>query len=248
MSKKKNQLFNGLSVKKTDSTTTDFELRPYMINNYIPVFPSSIVLVGSSGSGKTTLMVFMMKNSDMYNQYYDEIYLVSPTGRRDGLARELHLPDENIVTDSDEMIQKTKEINDISKEDFEANGKNCKKRLVIFDDLTSQRKLQNSKDFVDIFVAGRHSGVSVICMIHKWKALNRTCRQQAHGIFFFACNKSEKTALYDDHSGCHDKKHFFKMMDYCFQPTPEQKKPFMFINTKVDEPIRYRKNFDEVIC
>ena len=137
--------------------------------------PFSLAVYGMTGSGKTVAVLNLLTSPHMYGSYFDEVYLFSATGKSDDSFDALELKKKNIITDS--MIPKLKKIIDSQKKAVERKGiDKAKKICIIFEDLTSNRKLMNSPNFIKAFVQNRHLSCSTIACCHKFK-LKHSCEQ-----------------------------------------------------------------------
>jgi len=251
--KPKIDTISGLDVKKIVTPDGgDFEQRPLMKEGVIPNMASSVVIVGGTGSGKTNLLVNMLMNSDMYHKYFDdgEVYLFSANGKTDDLLMSLGLPNERIISDRKTMIKELDALVKRLGKRCEEDGKyNAKRACIIFDDLTSIKKLQDSEPFIKLFTENRHHAAMVFALVHKYKGLNRTCRMQSHNLMVFPVQESDIKQITEDHlpPGV-DKKTFMRMIqDYVFKPDESNAKPFLHINTKKPFDKRYRKSFNIIV-
>ena len=137
--------------------------------------PFSLAVYGMTGSGKTVAVLNLLTNGDMYGGYFDEMYLFSTTGKSDDSFDALDLPKRNVITDK--MVAELKKIIERQKKAVERKGiDKAKKVCLIFEDLTANRKLMNSPDFIKAFVQNRHLSCSTIACCHKFNALIRTAR------------------------------------------------------------------------
>jgi hypothetical protein len=202
---------------------------------------------GLTGSGKTVAVLNLLTSQHMYGNYFDDMYLFSATGKSDDSFDALELKKKNIITES--MIPKLKKIIETQKKAVERKGiDKAKKICIIFEDLTSNRKLMNSPDFIKAFVQNRHLSCSTIACCHKFKALMRTARMNANHHWLFPCSESEVSAIVDEHQPPALKKSdFVSLIQYSFQPSPEQQRPFLWINLKVPTSTRFRKSLEEIL-
>jgi hypothetical protein len=209
--------------------------------------PFSIGVFGCSGSGKTVCVCNMFTNKNMFRHFFDQVYLFSPTGSADDTFKHLGLGDERIITD--DMIPKLQEIVEEQKNEVETKGiDKARKIALILEDLTSCKKLMNSKSFLQAFVQNRHLNISTIACCHKYNALNRTARLNCNHCFIFPCTLSEKKIIAEDNQTANfDKKSFMAMMDSSFEPEKGMIKPFLHINRKADIPNRFRKSFKKIL-
>jgi hypothetical protein len=209
--------------------------------------PFSLAVYGMTGSGKTVAVLNLLTNPHMYGEYFDEMYLFSATGKSDDSFDALRLKKKNIITD--QMIPKLKKIIDSQKKEVERKGVDkAKKVCVIFEDLTSNRKLMNSPDFIKAFVQNRHLSMSTIACCHKFNALVRTARMNANHHWLFPCSESEVSRIVDEHQPPElRKREFVGLIQHAFEATEEQQRPFLWINLKVPTNIRFRKSMEEIL-
>ena len=68
--------------------------------------------VGRSGSGKSTVILYMMTNKNFLLDFFDKVYLFSPTAKLDDLAQHLKLKDEFlIIGPTEEKLDEIKKTN-----------------------------------------------------------------------------------------------------------------------------------------
>lgn len=244
---KNHPILKGLKVQKLESLSTDFKQRPYMVNKVVPHFPSSCVFVGGSGSGKTTALMNLFLNQDIYRGYFDEIYLFSKTGKSDDMATYLQLPNGRIITEN--LEEELKKLVDKLKKEAENLGpQKMKKRCIIFEDLTANRKLLNSPSFDLCFVQARHLATSVFACVHKYKALTRLARLQAMYLVVFECPLSDRLQIIEDWIAPRlNKQKFIDLFNFVYKKENKNDRNFLVINNQVDVNDRYRKNWDKII-
>ena len=91
-----------LSTKKSSLPQSD-----YMNKGIINKFPSMLLNVGRSGSGKSTVINYMMTTDKFLLNFFDKVYLFSPTAKLDDLAKHLKLKDEFLITNqTEERLEK----------------------------------------------------------------------------------------------------------------------------------------------
>jgi hypothetical protein len=209
--------------------------------------PFSLAVYGMTGSGKTVAVLNVLTNPEMYGDYFDEVYLFSATGKSDDSFDALALPKRNVFTD--QMIPELHKIIERQKKAVERKGiDKAKKVCIIFEDLTANRKLMNSPDFIKAFVQNRHLSCSTIACCHKFNALVRTARMNANHHWVFPCSESEVSRIVDEHQPPELKKsQFVDLVRYAFEPSEDQSRPFLWINLKVPTQTRFRKSMEEVL-
>jgi len=209
--------------------------------------PFSMCVIGCSGSGKTVFTCSLLLNKDMFYKFFNEVYLITPTGSADDTFQLLGLPKNNIITEKFE--ERLREIIEKQEREVEQKGViDADRVLVVFEDLTSLKKLQNSPEFTKIYVQNRHLNISVVSCVHKYKAFNRTCRMNSNHLIVFPCTNSEKEAIADENATPNwSKKGFFDMMSHAFKQDQNNKRPFLWINNKVQPEERFRKNLTKIL-
>jgi len=209
--------------------------------------PFSMGVFGCSGSGKTVLTCSLLLNKNMFKKYFDFVYLLTPTGGADDSFQQLGLPKDQIITDN--FIEELDKIIKEQEAEVESKGVDkANKVCVIFEDLTSLKKLMNSSQFLKAFVQNRHLNMSCIAVCHKYRALNRTARMNCNHHIIFPATRSEMQIIADEMQTANvTKQQFFDLMTYAWTPDKNNKKPFLWINQKVEPVDRYRKNLTQII-
>lgn len=233
----------SLIPKKIESKSTKFHKNSFMEQGIVLSHPFSLLFVGQSGSGKTNTAVWMLNN--MYKKYFHSIIILSPTGKCDLMLASL--PEARIITTN--LIQETKDLMDKRRTLCERIGvAKVPRLLVIFEDVSSQRKLIASEDFTRAFVALRHYGCSTIAMSHKLKAINRMARINTNGLIIFPSTNSELQQLLDEYTPASTtKKEFIQMIKYAWQPEEHMERPFLFIDFRATIKKRFRKGFHQIM-
>lgn len=213
--------------------------------------PFSCMIVGSSGSGKTTVGANMLRNKKMFYKYFHKVYLFSQTAGMDPTLQALKIPKEQII--SKDMLENLENLVKNCEFDMEESGgkiQNTDRVCVIFEDATAMpKKFLNSEAMLKCFCQNRHLNMSSIFIVHKYKAMPRTCRLQANHIFFFPGTNSEKKALMENVNSPRypSKKEFELMLDEAFRPEKNNIKPFLHANMKAKLEERFRKSFDSIL-
>ena len=238
-----------MSLKIRPLPTRAARLRSPPLMEHIDLkHPFSLAVYGMTGSGKTVAVLNLLTNPAMYGGgFFDEMYLFSATGKSDDSFDALELKKNHIITD--DMISKLKKIIATQKRDVERRGiDRAKKVCIIFEDLTANRKLMNSPDFIKAFVQNRHLSCSTIACCHKFNALIRTARMNANHHWLFPCSESEVSRVVDEHQPpALTKKQFEELIRYAFEATEDMPRPFLWINLKVPTQTRFRKSLEEVL-
>lgn len=242
---------NLLKIVAYPTAKNKIKQRPLMKSDIIPKHPSRCIFNGKSGSGKSNLMIQLLtqphfygrtKKDDKKSQYFDLIFLFSPTADgQDDLVRFLKLPEKRIITDFN--VEALDNIFDIQDAIIKNNGiEKSPKILIIFDDVQSDPKFMRTKSFKRAFIQGRHCNMSVFICCQSWTKLDRMCRLQASNIFFFPSSQSECNIVAEEYTPANtSKKSFMSLLKHA---TAE---PYSFLNIDVnqkDPKKKFRRNLD----
>jgi hypothetical protein len=230
---------NLLKIVAYPTAKNKIKQRPLMKSDIIPKHPSRCIFNGKSGSGKSNLMIQLLtqphfygrtKKDDKKSQYFDLIFLFSPTADgQDDLVRFLKLPEKRIITDFN--VDALDNVFDIQDAIIKNNGiEKSPKILIIFDDVQSDPKFMRTKS------------MSVFICCQSWTKLDRMCRLQASNIFFFPSSQSECNIVAEEYCPAgRTKKEFQGLLKHA---TAE---PYSFLNIDVnqkDPNKKFRKNLD----
>jgi hypothetical protein len=238
-----------LSIKPSKSRKADSKLTPAMKRGLIPSFNEpSCVIVGSVKSGKSTLLQNLVADNRFYGKFFNRKnrYLFSPTATFDLIANEMKIPRENRI--SENMIERLQELVDDQIEAVEEDPDRAKKILIVFDDLSSMKKLQRSKVFERTFTTNRHLNMMVFVAVHKFTSLTRLCRLQCGHVIIFPCSYSEMEAIAEEYTppGL-TKKDMIGLIKEATKKNEKISHPFLYINLTQPFSKRYRKTFNEMI-
>jgi hypothetical protein len=235
-----------LQIKPLPTRASQIEVPPVMDEVNLK-HPFSLAVIAQTGAGKTVAILNLLTNKYMYGNYFDEIYLFSVTGKSDDSFNALRLRKKNIITEK--MVPKLKELLDKQQKVVESQGiHKAKKVCIIFEDLTANKKLMNSPDFLKSFVQNRHLSISTIAACHKYHALVRTARLNSNHLWIFACTQSEVKRIIDE--CCPPQlsaKEFADLISYAFTPDEQTPRPFLWINLKEQSQTRFRKSLNEIL-
>lgn len=209
--------------------------------------PFSLACYGTTGSGKSVCILNILTQPHMYGEYFDEIYLFSVTGNSDDSFDVLNLDKKHIITTG--MISKLKKILQKQKRIVESKGiDRAPKLCLIFEDLTANKKLMNSPDFLRSYVQNRHLSMSVLACCHKFNALIRTARLNSNHHIVFPCSESEMARIVDEHQPPElNRREFEDLIRYAFTPDEENQRPFLWIATKIPTKTRFRRSLDQIL-
>lgn len=218
-----------------------------MDEHIIAKHPFRAVMSGSSGSGKSCLLLNLLSNKRMYANYFDIIFILSPTADQ--------------LDDSYDLIKKQKKtklivINDLNEDIveqiLETNRQIILERkvhkaprlLLCYDDIIAQKDFMKSKGFLHSFVAGRHYNASIIVCTQKYNALPRTVRLQCNWVCYFLGSLTEDQVLAENFTPPgYTKKEFLAMIAHATSE-PYQ---FLSINCQADRKDRYRIGLEHIM-
>jgi len=230
---------NTLDIIPYKIDKNEIKLPPMMVNDTIPRHPFRMLNSGASGSGKSMLVLNLLKRRNFMENFFDDIFLFSPTARGDQIQILLELDPDHICDDlSDSGIEQLDYIFNKQNELIETMGYlKAPKILIIFDDIISSQRFMNSNVFKKFFVQGRHISASVIVNTQKYHAIPRTMRLQATDIAFFPSSQSEVSRIAEEYCPpSKSVKQFTNLIDYA----TNEPYNFLYINTRARR--KYRKN------
>lgn len=238
---------NPWKIKKYETDKHDLPLTFGMKNDIIPRFPCMQLLCGKSGSGKSNFLLNLMKNNDLMGDYFDEIFLISPTAKADDLVKHLELDEAHIWYDLDKAIGDLETLLDNQAYDIEKKGiKNTSKILVICDDCVGDKKFMKADPLLKLAIHGRHNLVSSIICTQSYTKCTRAIRLQAQGLALFNGSSLDEVKLVaEDYCPAgYTKKEFMKVVAFATQDPYD----FIWINGHVkDMKQRFRKGLGEII-
>lgn len=160
-------------------------------------------IYGMKGSGKSTLLLNSLSKKEFYKNYFDCIYLISPTASKDKkfdkLINELDEDnryfskcDENTLM---EIIERIKAFNMNYKKKKEPHN------LIILDDCIHALPKSTQKSTLhELVTTCRHLKTCIFITSQKFKCLNPLIRTNADIISFFTShNEGEKKAFCDEY-------------------------------------------------
>lgn len=234
-------------VKLTVYRNLDYDdkKKKHLINN-LPTPPFRWILLGSTGSGKTNLLkniVFNKKNFG-YGKYFDEIYAWIGN-RNDYIFFKNKMKQRNINNiklfrdfNSDKVNELWDEIKSDDEEEEDTNEPN--RILLIFDDMILEGISNRHKPTVldDIFIRGRHFGVSILISTQIYTALNPNMRKEnlSNLSVFFPMNEEQLKAIWAENITSVNRKQFLKSFK------DNVNKRYSFINIDKNDPTGQLKN------
>jgi hypothetical protein len=241
-----------LVVKAFPTSKSKVKVNKAMTDHIIPKHPFRAILSGASGSGKTNLLIHLLNTKGFYKNYFDVIFIISPTaGKLDDsynvLAKNNTKTTIRIINDLDpdsidQIMTKNKDI--ILKKKVHMSPK----ILIVYDDVIGDRLFMNSKAFINSFIASRHYNASVFICTQKYNAIPKTPRVQANAIFFFRGTNTEREVLAIDRAPSgYSKKEMESIIDFSTTATKESPYPFLYINLQAKTQNQLRKNLDKTM-
>ena len=219
----------------------DQKLPQLMREDVIPRHPFRMLNSGASGSGKSMLVLNLLQRKNFMKDFFDEIFLFSPTARGDQIQQLLDLSEDNICDElNDSGIEQLDYVFEKQNELVEEMGYlNSPKVLIIFDDVISSPRFMNSNTFKRCFIQGRHINLSVIINTQKYHAIPRTMRLNCTDVAFFPSSQSEVARIAEEFTPpSKTVKQFTTLINYA----TSEPYNFLYINTRAKR--KYRKNLD----
>lgn len=275
MTTKENREDYTMRINKIDSAKHQIKQRALMEADVLPRHPGISVFSGSQGGGKSTLVANLLTKAHMYGKsmelaepnepgkprakpkgYFDAIFLFigSDDDMYDALILDGTIQQDHVVhtpspADIQQVIDQQKRL--IAKAEGDINK--TPKILVIFDDIINDRKLINSKPFLELFVKGRHLNSSSWLLCQYLNLCPKACRLQANYLFVFKCNRAELQVLCEQFQPPDmSKTEFFDMVGDATRDTTDeaghqQKNNFLVIVKRAPIEKRFRQNLDHFI-
>jgi hypothetical protein len=239
-----------LDIKPLKTEKSELPQTQAMEAEVINKFPSLTLCIGRSGSGKSNVVGNMLTKKYFLKDFFDEIYLFSPTAKSDDLVKHLKLKEEFIIEKLDEeAITKLNKIVDDNTEKIKKNGikataKNSK-ILIICDDCISEKVFIKSNILSRLATAGRHALISTIICSQSYTKVPRVIRLQCQGLIVFPSSNDEIELLCEDlcPPGI-SKRDFLELIKFA----TAERYSFLFVNHHCkDQKDKFRKKFNEII-
>lgn len=184
---------------------------PHMdeLNPILPPHAFLMAIVAPPRSGKTNLIMNLLLNENFYyNQkkspysYFHEVMYLSPTQQFDKTCCEMLPKLENLVqiTDPDALIYADTILNQLTKEQSEAEPEDRKKLLVVMDDMVGIiDKLPKLQQLCTKF---RHYSMSIIIVSQSWRKIPSVIRNCLTALICFDLkNEKEFGKIHDEFTG-----------------------------------------------
>ena len=203
------------------------------------------LICGPSHSGKSNMARWAVDH--MYNKFFDRIILLSPTAEVDHQWADL------------QTIQKKDRKMELDPEwlqtELNRHGGMVKRMgrdkapmvLLIIDDAIASPAFMNSKEFLRLFISGRHQNVSTMLLSQSLMKVPRSVRLQSTHISIFPSKTSEIDRLYDEVGPREvSKRQFHDIVNHAVEKRPGDEYPFFHVDVAQTLNRRYRRNFTEM--
>lgn len=241
---------NPLIVRKIKTAKSELPQSRFMKAEIINKFPSLTLIVGKSGSGKSNVLIHMLTEPAFMGDFFDEVYLFSPTAKSDDLVEHLELDDKHIIDKLDMgAVSKLNQIIDEQDQKIKTSGIKAiaakSKILIVCDDCISEKAFMKSDILSRLATAGRHSLISTIILSQSYTKVPRVIRLQAQGLIVFPSSNDELELLNQDLCPPNTtKKQFLGLIKYA----TNEPYSFLYVNHHVkNNDDKYRKNFDKIL-
>ena len=235
---------------KLSTSIAPYDNQVVKTNDPLPDSYVNYIISGKKGTGKSTVVLNLLKRKNSpYHKYFDNIYLISPTAKRDkkfdDLRSELEEEDKYFDELNEGIIQTIIDKLQAFNDEFQAKKKNKKKKprnLLILDDCIHMLpKSTTSSNVNRIFTTSRHLKLSIWVVCQKYNKVNPLIRANTDLISFFPSdNKKEVMTLIDD---LNIEPHLFKSI-YDF--ATDKPNSFLHISLFGSKP-KFFKKYDAII-
>ena len=211
-------------------------------HKHVPELPLRALCVAPSGGGKTTLLVSLIL--DIYRHCWNRLYIFSPTALLDDAWKPvqeyatdvLHQHDPCLYDEFDDaaihgIIARHHRIIAMCKEQ---GRKKLFGALIIVDDFAdNNRVMRSSTSLAELFVRGRHAGLSTIVSIQKYRVVHPILRVNATSLFVFRLrSKAELDALVEENSAHYGP----KVTEQIFLKATTEPYSFLWLNLSAKNP------------
>lgn len=232
-----------LAIEPVKTNKSKIKSTPLMEQKVIPKHPCSIIFNGRSGSGKTVLLSNLLGKKQFYGNYYNKVYLFS--GSPDDIFDNM-VEEKNRFTDVKTWDTHLARICSGQEADIKKKKIHKSDRvLIIFEDIINYGSwMRRSPYFTSLFIANRHFNCSTWITSQSWTKVPRVCRINANAIFYFAGTEGEDELLATEYAPSKfSKKDMRTMIHYA----TGDRYSFLYINCKLGNDEKYRKNLDTIL-
>lgn len=230
-----------LKIKPVKTKKSKIKVGDLQENHVIPKHPFRLILNGRSGSGKTVLLVNLLSRDIFYKHFFDAQFLFSgaPDDSYDDIEFD-KIYDEPAKWGEQIRAILTKQSSDIKKDGVHKAAK----ILLVLEDVQNYQKFLKSPEVTRLFIAGRHSNISLCITSQSYTKTPRVSRINATDIMLFPGTQKEIDNLIEEYS--HPRLSKRRMRDLV-NFAHKGKFNFLYINNSVPWDERFRKNLDSVI-
>ena len=206
-----------------------------------------ICIVGKKRTGKTSLYLNMLSHKDIYNNYFHNIFMISPSATSDHklktLVDEIQSEDNFYSALTEGNIHDILKKIEVEQEMIKSKRIKLKKgqkifNLLILDDVITDIPRTMKRNLISqLFYNQRHYNLTIILISQSYRNIPPNIRKQIDILHFFpATNLKEKEALQDD----------WDVPDNIIElATTGEDHPFLTINLVGQKPIFFKK-FDRI--
>ena len=191
-----------LEVKKKDKQTTN-------VNPLLPQHPFLWSICAGPRSGKSNMICNLLLNENFYYcekkepySFFTEIIYVSPTAPFDSTTRDILPKLDNLImiTDPDDIMNFDTMLEQIMKEQAEADLEDRKKILIVFDDCVGF--FEKMPKLVNLATRFRHFFLSLIIVGQSFRRIPLTIRNCSTCLTLFDLKSGKEWKKIDDEFVC----------------------------------------------
>lgn len=254
--------YDDLEISKVDTNKNKIEQRHLMKENFIPKFPSIVIICGSVASGKTTFFHNLLKKPQFYGTSYEGIkegeeprpyfdYVFLFTGSDDDMYDDL-ISDGLIKEQHVKYNPKPEDIGLVlaaQRQTIQEKGLlKAPKVMIVLEDIADDLTLLRSPEFRTLFIKPRQHNIMTIIMAQYLRFIPAALRRQAHNLYLFGSDRKSVEIICDEYCPSDTKaKDFMKLIEVAQTPTEESPYPFFNINKRAKKSEKFRKNLDTVL-
>ncbi len=246
--------------------TFDNQLKTH--DSLTPLIPFVSLLIGARGSGKTTLLLNMIFN--IYNDKFDDCYIVSPTYQSDTKLQLLEKKE--FLRTRKVLVKKSKYFDYLEEEDNKKSmnpvnvcldpekgyeilekiralqtrvkPKDRKEILLVLDDILGSKFIKSND--LKMFVANsRHLKTSIIISSQAYKSIEKTVRlNTTYLVLFPTGNIAELKMIYEENNTSNTQEEFIEKAKNVFNETGRH---FICINALNNFKMRLIKDMNSYI-
>jgi hypothetical protein len=185
----------------------------------LPKHPFSMLIVAPPKSGKSSLIANLLANPNMYNaeEYFDEIYYISPTQMQDNTTKHYLKKLDNVIQihEHDDIMHLETIIKDIikSQKELEEEKEPKQRILLVLDDCIGY--MDKNNELIALCSRYRHWGLSIIIVSQQYRKIPLLMRNCAGNIIFFKLNNEKELEKIDDEFGQNFSGNFIEIAKFC---------------------------------